>query len=61
MNTTGWVIVILLGVGAAYDLIAAQHHSDITISHELYEAATANPVVALFIGIVLGHVLWPQR
>lgn len=58
---TAILIVISVVVVGVYDLLAySQGGYGATISKVLMDAAYANPILPLVVGIVVGHLFWPQ-
>lgn len=50
--------VLLLGV---YDVAMSFYDSEATISKVLWACAGEHPVIALVLGILIGHALWPVK
>lgn len=58
---TAGVLIAAAVVLIIWDVIVAiRGGNTATISQVLYHAAQAEPVIALALGIVLGHLFWPQ-
>lgn len=59
---TLYVFLSLLGVLIIYDTWTLLRRGyETTISSQLYTAALAQPVIPLAIGIVIGHLFWPNK
>lgn len=61
MNTVAWwllaIVVILIGL----DIFAAVRWGyQGTISYDVLTASKSHPIIALIVGIVIGHLFWPQ-
>lgn len=60
-NITGWLLVGAVGVLALYDIVvAANRQEGDTISEVTLDTAKAHPVVPFTLGVVCGHLFWPQ-
>lgn len=51
-------VTLLLG---AYDIAMSFIDTEATISKVLWACAGEHPVIALVLGILLGHVFWPVK
>lgn len=61
MNTTAWVLIGVLSALVAWDVFAELRWGyEGTISHDVLQAALKYPLVPLAVGVVLGHLFWPQ-
>ncbi len=59
---TRLMIVAFISAIFTYDGFALSKGGfDATISNQLLTLARANPIVACIIGIVIGHLFWPQK
>lgn len=59
---TAWFLVAITFVVICFDLMVGfRHGAELTISRQLLLVATQYPILVLGIGILLGHVFWPQR
>lgn len=70
MTSRTWTIGILVGVIAlliGWDVLVALEESGVkpgtggTISEVTLAFAQQHPVVAFVLGVICGHLLWPQR
>jgi hypothetical protein len=52
-------LVVLLGLWELMVLAAGE--SEALISPVAYDAARRWPILTLALGVILGHLLWPQR
>lgn len=58
---TAALLVAFAVILIAYDVVAEIKGGNAsTISQVLYNAALAEPVIPLAIGILMGHLFWPQ-
>lgn len=48
-------VVVLWDIG----VVLLSRTPGATISYSVYHAAKQSPVIALFVGIVIGHLFWP--
>ena len=56
-----WLYITLFAI-AAYDIFCvATGQADRTVSAVLYRWNRESPFVAITIGVILGHLFWPQR
>jgi len=64
MTTRVWTIGILVGVTLlliAWDIYAAMNKKrDDTISEVVLGFARRHPVIPFLLGVLAGHLLWPQ-
>ncbi len=61
MQVTLWVVLGLVVAAVAYDVVAlCLWGSGSTISWSLFVLCCDYPIVAFLIGVVIGHILWPQ-
>lgn len=59
---TAWVLLGIIVAVGIYDLALSQYTTGVeTVSSQMYRIATRYPIVTLVIGMVLGHLFWPQR
>ena len=59
---TAWILIVtglLLVVWDAYVAFFNDEKDD-TISHVVYHAALKRPIVPFVLGVVMGHLFWPQ-
>lgn len=54
-------LVASVAIGAAYDVWAVSHSYTWTISANLLQAARDWPVIPFVIGVLLGHVFFPNK
>ena len=54
--TTFLAVMVLLDV---YLVLYARPGQ--SISEQVYDASRLNPIIALAVGIILGHLFWPVR
>jgi predicted transporter len=60
-ETTAWVITLLVFVAIAFDVfIGFRRGQTNTISHQLLSIGQRYPILPLAIGVLLGHIFWPQ-
>jgi hypothetical protein len=56
------MIAVLIVIAGVYDLFALlMWGSDYTFSTIILDLATRQPIVSLSLGVVLGHLFWPQK
>ncbi len=61
MNTTAWWIVALIAIAVSYDVFAYVHWGyEGTISFKALTASKNYPIIPFAIGVVAGHLFWPQ-
>lgn len=61
INTTAWWLIAVVTLLIGYDIFAVLrwgYHG--TISYDVLTAAKAYPVLPFAMGVVCGHLLWPQ-
>lgn len=61
MNTTAWWLIGVVAFLIGYDIFAVirwGYHG--TISYDVLTAARAYPIIGVGVGIVIGHLFWPQ-
>lgn len=61
MNTTTWWIIAIIAVAIGYDVFAMWrwgYHG--TISFDALNAAKNYPIIGVAVGVVIGHIFWPQ-
>lgn len=61
MNTTTILLLTIAGVLIGYDIFAVLkwgYHG--TISYDLLTNAEKRPIIAFAMGVVCGHLFWPQ-
>ncbi len=60
---TVWVLAIIIVATIGWDFYAAfgTPGAGDTVSEVVLGAARKHPVIPLIVGIVLGHLLWPQE
>lgn len=53
--------VVILSI-SAWDLLAlATHHGELTVSSLVQSWARGNPMLAVVVGCLIGHLFWPIR
>lgn len=58
---TAALVVALVVLAALYDLFAYSRGGyEATISRVVMDAFYGNPVLSLAVGVVIGHLAWPQ-
>lgn len=61
MNTTQWILISAAFLLAAWDVYAGIRLGyQQTISYDLLTDASKRPIVAFALGVVVGHLFWPQ-
>lgn len=67
MDVTKWklytrlLLAIIAGVGCLYDFIVMEFVGvDASISKIVYYLAADYPILAVLIGMLVGHFFWPQ-
>jgi hypothetical protein len=62
MNFTTYLLIASVFFYAIYDIAAAMLGGrEATISYDVLNAAQAHPVIPLAVGVILGHLFWPQH
>jgi hypothetical protein len=62
MNATTWFLTAAVVVFIVYDIFAAIHWgADGTISRDILQIAYIHPILPFAIGVLMGHLFWPQR
>lgn len=57
-----WVLLAtLLAVGIADILLVRYRPGDPTVSSTIWGLARCYPIIVLAVGILLGHLFWPQH
>lgn len=57
---TAWIILICVAVLIGWDIYAAMSPVQPTISALTLAFAHKHPVIPFLIGVVTGHLFWPQ-
>lgn len=57
---TTWILAVVCIALAIWDLYARKQPEG-TISEVLLSSARNSPLLPLFVGILLGHLFWPQQ
>lgn len=61
-EATIWILILTAGALAIWDTFAAiKGGSESTISRVLYEKSKAHPIISFILGLLLGHVFWPNN
>lgn len=61
MNATAWILLAVVALLIGWDIFAAvRWGASQTISFDLLTAARQRPIIATAIGVVIGHLFWPQ-
>ena len=61
-NLTGYIIVATILIIGAYDIyVLIQGGLEATISHVTLTAATSYPIIPFAVGVICGHLFWPQK
>jgi hypothetical protein len=61
-KTTMWVITILSFVLAAWDVyLTVNKFPGDTISEVMLKVAKDHPILPFIIGVIIGHLFWPQK
>lgn len=61
MNLTAWVLVAVVALLIVWDVFAQLRWGYTgTISYDILTASKNHPLIPLSIGIVMGHLFWPQ-
>jgi hypothetical protein len=59
---TTWTIVAVVAFGIGYDVwVGVTYGTDATISWVTWTAAQRYPVIALAVGVLIGHLFWVQQ
>jgi TRAP-type C4-dicarboxylate transport system permease small subunit len=62
VTLTTWVLAGTLLVIGGYDVWALiWAGEEFTVSHTILELSRAHPLVPLLVGLLLGHLFWPQE
>jgi hypothetical protein len=62
MNATTWFLTAAVFVFVVYDIFAAIHWgAGATISRDILQIADTHPILPFAIGVLMGHLFWPQR
>jgi uncharacterized membrane protein len=56
---TGWATIAVLILVLFVDIYMALHGKEL-ISHVMLEAARKHPIIGVLVGILIGHLFWPQ-
>lgn len=57
--TTSWVILLIAALLIVWDVYARQYDSG-TISEVVLSWARSHPIVPFALGVIGGHLFWPQ-
>ena len=61
MNLTAWLLIAVTVLLVGWDIYAAfKWGYDGTISRDILTASKNHPVIAFAIGVIAGHLFWPQ-
>lgn len=61
MNDTAWILVLFVTGLICWDVFAYIHWGYTgTISYDVLTASLKHPLIPLLVGIVSGHLFWPQ-
>jgi hypothetical protein len=61
MNLTAWVLIFIVALLISWDIYAEIRWGYTgTISYDVLTASKNHPLIPLAIGIVIGHLFWPQ-
>jgi hypothetical protein len=62
MNITTKLLIVSIFFFVIYDLIVmAISGREATISYDVLALSHQHPVIPLAVGIILGHLFWPQQ
>lgn len=56
---TGWTTLAVLLLVVVVDVYMGMHGKEL-ISHVMLQAARKHPILAVLVGILIGHLFWPQ-
>lgn len=58
---TVWVLVALAVLVVVADTILVQHGQGASLSGTLLELAQKYPILPFALGVLIGHLFWPQK
>lgn len=59
---TAWFMVIFTMIVILFDLyVGTEKGAEMTISRQLLVIGTHYPVLVFIMGLLFGHIFWPQR
>jgi hypothetical protein len=61
-QAVAWLLFILIVCVGGYDVYASQQSNNWeTVSSYVWRISRNYPILPFIVGIVIGHLLWPQR
>ena len=59
--TARLIILVAIIVISLWDItVVLMGRPEATISHVLFQSTKANPIIAFMLGVVIGHLFWPN-